>query len=458
MPVFAAPAYLIAALAASAVVAALHLLAWRRPHPTPLPTARFAPPSAVRALSRDLRLSDALLLALRVLALLLAGVALARPSLAPRRAGAARVVVIDASRRVASVDQARDSARAHLAGADDVVWIRVDSAATLVTDSTVGGRAEVRGRLGAGIVAAIREAHRLARTRARTTIVVVSPFAVESWDAGLGPMRGTWDGEIVPVRVAARAGETGVTATGSVAARAARPELPPLRDPLGAAFALALDAAAPPVRVKRGAPNAADSAWAREGGIVIAWPGDAPGDGGAAGEPVSDVLTTGGRSVVGHFGRPGTGVPPGAAILRWGDGTPAATEASLGRGCLRSVGVAVPVAGDEALRPAFLRVVRELAGACGGGGEALLDSAAISAWARPRAAGEGTPTGAVAGGAVRSARGAAREPSLADRALQRWLLLAVAAVLLAEWIVRARRATGGSAFAQSAAAQPREAA
>lgn len=455
MPVFAAPGYLVAAVAASAVVAALHLLAWRRPHPTPLPTARFAPPSAVRALSRDLRLSDAVLLALRVLALLLAGVALASPSLAPARAGEARVVVIDASRRVASVEQARDSARVHLAGADDVVWIRVDSAATLVTDSTVGGRAEARGRLGAGLVAAIREAHRLAPTHARTSIVVVSPFAAESWDAGLVAMRGAWEGEIVPVRVAARASEASATARGRVAASL---ELPSARDPLGAAFALALDAAAPPIRVKRGAPNAVDSAWARDGGIVIAWSGDASGDGGASGEPPSGVLTTGGRSVVGHFGRPGTGVPPGAAILRWADGTPAATEALLGRGCLRSVGVAVPETGDEVLRPPFLRVVRALAGACGGGGEALIDSAAISAWARPRAAGEGTPTGAVAGGAVRSARGAAREPSLADRALQRWLLLAVAAVLLAEWIVRARRGTGGSAFAQSDEAQPREAA
>ena len=52
-----------AALAASAVVAALHLLSVRRPPELLLPTARFLPERDVRAISRTRRPSDLLLLA-----------------------------------------------------------------------------------------------------------------------------------------------------------------------------------------------------------------------------------------------------------------------------------------------------------------------------------------------------------------------------------------------------------
>lgn len=483
MPVLAAPAYLLAAIAASAVVVALHLLAWRRPRPAPLPTARFAPPSAVRTLSRDVRLSDALLLLLRVAALLLAGLALARPALRPSREGTARVLVVDASRRVASMTEARDSARARAAGAAAVTWIRVDSAPSVVSDSAIGERAEVRGHLGSGVVAAIREAHRLAETHDSVAIVVVSPFAAESWDAGVEAMRGAWEGEVQAVRVKARDdGESGRSGPERVAGAqgAALRDLPPARDPLGAAFALALDRPAPPIRVRRDAPGAGDSAWVREGGIFVWWPESptigsdssrgaaSPGSGGAGAE----VLTSGVRSVAGRFARPAMTIPAGAVILRWGDGAAAATEQALGRGCIRAVGVVLPERGDEVLRPGFTRLVRELAGACGGGSAGLVEPRVVDAWAEgtrreargamPQAAASATQLKGDVGSAVagESGRAAARQQETADagRGVQRWLLLGVAALLLAEWAVRRRRRVEGAIDDRADAPAPWEAA
>ncbi len=204
MPALSQPLYLFAAGAAAAVVVALHLLAWRRPTPVRFPTARFVPPSAVRAVSRAFRPTDVLLLLVRVAALLLAGLALAGPVVSPARSGVARVVVVDASRRVASLPAALDSARAHAAGADEVVWVRVDSVAAVSSDSVRGERSEARGRLSAGLVAAVRAANRLERSRERVEIVVVSPFAAESWDAATAGIRDAWSGAITPVRVAMR--------------------------------------------------------------------------------------------------------------------------------------------------------------------------------------------------------------------------------------------------------------
>lgn len=478
MLALAAPGYLLAALAASAAVVALHLLGWRRPPAVALPTARFVPHAAVRAVSRQVRPSDLLLLALRVAALLLTGLAMARPAMAPRRAGVARVIVVDASRRVASMTEAMDSARAHVGAARTISWIRVDSSARVVTDSAIGERGEGRGRLGSGMVAAIREAHRLARTHERVAIVIVSPFAAESWDAGVEAMRGSWDGEVVPVRVpvrvtervavrdgraepgremgeeapfreppvAARARTASFAAGGTPAAR----ELPPVGDPIGVAFARALDASAPPVRVRRSAASASDSAWAREGGIVVSWPeerGDdaaalpletagttsAPDD--ATGAPDA-VLTTGSVTAAGHFRRSRVALPTGTTILRWGDGAPAATEAALGRGCIRTVGVTVSTVGDLVLRPAFLRLVREVAGVCGGGSDTVVDDVTLARWAMGATADSLTPPSQAGG---RDGRGAERAVPAGEETLPRALLAAAALVLLMEWVVRRRR-------------------
>lgn len=435
MMTLAAPWALLATGVAAAVVVALHLLAWRRPSPTPLPTARFAPPSAVRAVSRDLRLSDVALLLVRVAALLLAGLALARPAWTPRRTGTARVLVLDASRRVASVRDVADSARARSTGADATVWVRVDSVARVLADTSIGARADVRGVLGAGLVAGIREGVRLAKSYESVELVVISPFAAESWDASMEALRAQWPGAVSTVRVAARQATPGDSSGGeSATARV----LTPSNGPVGAAFALVVDSTTRNLRVIRTSLSAEDSAWASNGGVVVAWPNVTRPDSAAAIEAIS----AGDRTVIGRFARERVDVASGRTIARWGDGSAAAQEVALGRGCVRTVGIGVPSSGDAALRPAFLAFVRRLATPCDGGNALLVDGARLSAWAAvPR---EPSNAATTPGTPPRTSRPAINAAATPDHSLERWLLLLVALLLGVEWLLRRSRTAARS--------------
>jgi hypothetical protein len=438
MPVLAVPAYLLAALAVAGAVVALHLLAWRRPPPTPFPTARFAPPAAIRTVSRDLRLRDRLLLLVRVLAVVLAGLALARPQFVPTKRGTARVLLLDASRRVASLDEVRDSARARSQGADAVSWVRVDSVARVLPDSALGEPSAARGRLSAGLVAAVREAHRLEGRHTRVELVVISPFAAESWDAATEGVRRAWPGAVEVVRVAPRASAAGLASDTAPGTPTDAPsvDLPLPSDPIGAAFAraLALDDSTHRLRVTREPLGAADSAWAERGGIVVTWPRRLD-EGEALVAPSSlAVLTDGDRSVSGHF--TALPLPDGAvpAILRWGDGATAATEQPHGSGCLRAVGINVPERGDEVLRPGFVRLVRALAAPCGGASAAVVDDVVLARWGRP----DSTSTTSGPATDVEGAASTRRDDRPVDTTA-RWLLVAVAVALLAEWWLRRDR-------------------
>ena len=94
---FAAPAFAWVGAGLALGVVALHLLAWRTPPASPLPTARFAPDAPVRTISAAVRPTDLVLLAVRVLVILLVSVALAGPRFASRARGLARVIVVDRS-------------------------------------------------------------------------------------------------------------------------------------------------------------------------------------------------------------------------------------------------------------------------------------------------------------------------------------------------------------------------
>lgn len=431
MMTLAAPWALLAAALAATVVVALHLLAWRRPTPAPLPTARFAPPSAVRAVSRDLRLSDVALLLVRVAALLLAGLALARPAWSPRRTGTARVLVLDASRRVARVSDVADSARVRSAGADVTVWVRVDSVARVLADTSLGARADVRGALGAGLVAGIREGVRLTKSHETVELVVISPFAAESWDASVEALRAQWPGNVSAVRVAAmQATPSDSSGSQPTVARV----LAPSNDPVGAAFALGVDSSMRNLRVIRTVPSADDSAWASNGGLVVAWPHVARPDSAAA----IEAIVVDDRTTIGRFTREPVDVASGRTIARWGDGAPAAQEVALSRGCVRTVGIGVPSAGDAALRPAFLAVVRALAAPCGGGSALLVDSARLSAWAASPAPASSASNSATT--PARAQRPTVDAATMPDRTLERWLLVLVALLLGVEWLMRRARA------------------
>jgi hypothetical protein len=161
------------------------------------------------------------------------------------------------------------------------------------------------------------------------------------------------------------------------------------------------------------------------------------------------VLTDGDRSVSGHFAAlplPDSAAP---AILRWGDGAAAATEQSHGSGCLRAVGIDVPEKGDEVLRPGFLRLVRALAAPCGGGNSAVVDDVVLARWGRPDSA--STTSGAATD--VDGAAATRRDDRPVDTTA-RWLLVAVAVALLAEWWLRRdRQALAGEAGLASPSAR-----
>jgi hypothetical protein len=131
------------------------------------------------------------------------------------------------------------------------------------------------------------------------------------------------------------------------------------------------------VRIQRGAVGAADSAWARGGNrVLLAWPArfDAPA------RPAA--VTAFGESdatVVAPFVRMGLAADPSDAnariLARWNDGAPAVVQSSLGGGCVRHVGIGVPLAGDITLRAPFGALLDALTVPCAGRrGRPLADS------------------------------------------------------------------------------------
>ena len=390
----AAPLFAWIAAAVAAATVALHLLAWRRPPESPLPTARFAPERPIRMVSRAVRPADLALLALRVLIVLLVGVALAGPSFDARREGLGRVVIVDRSGSAGTGAEVAGAARAAYREGDALVVF--DSAARQVASpnaDSLGGAAAAgsRGSLSAALIAALRAATRLERERDSVEIVVVSPFASTELDAATSAIRATWRGRLRLARV---------TLTPNDTLSLGRPIV---RGGEGDAVAVSLALSEPysggaSVRVVRDAPTAADSAWARGGGAVVVWPG-APTAGWSSRSVPDTAFAVTAPAHVGatneNDGRPATVVarfertvvpPAGRVIARWADGEPAATEVPLGTGCLRAVSVTTPAAGDLPLTPAFRHFARRMAGPCTAADRQPLASDSALAAALPSAA------------------------------------------------------------------------
>jgi hypothetical protein len=415
---FLAPwALVIGGLAAAGTVL-LHLVARQRPAAYVFPTTRFIPDRRTLVSRVARRPRDLLLLALRVLLLLAAASAFARPVLSPARDARARVILLDRSRAVASPTQAAAQVRSLIADGVPTQLITFDSAAAIVSDvsatldSLAGDSSRPSaavGSISAALAAARRAAPRVAHAADSVELVLVSPLRAEELDAATDSVRARWPGRIGVVRVAARVDSAaGWTLDRSLDAD--EPLAPALRHVRVAATPTA-------VRLRRSA-SGADSAFARAGGAVVVW--DA-----AASTPMQPAaLAMGDDVVVATMGR---GTPrAGRTLARWGDGAPAASEQPLGAGCVRHVVVAIPLAGDLPLRPAFQRIVRGLAAPCSQSGSAVLaDSAAVA-----RLIG----TGAAA--SARSLSTDQRQPS----PLVPWLLAFALACAVAELLVRARAA------------------
>ncbi len=350
---FAAPGYLAAALAVAAAIAALHLLVLRAPPAVPLPTARFVP-AGTTTVRRLTRLPvDRVLLALRILTILLAGAAFARPTLRARRVALTRIVAVDHSAAVASMGEAADSAARYIA--NGAIVVPFDTiAAPAVADAPLPPRSNAPGSLSAGLVAALRAASRAAAGADSIELVVVSPFTSAEVDAATIAIRSQWRAAIRAVRIA----PASVTAS----------------------FDL--------VRVVAGVPTAADSAWARGGRhALIVWPRP---DSGVRYDTVGAVATSCGV-VIAPFVRLRR-LSDGHPIARWVDGEPAVVERPLGAGTVRDVAI-----GTTDPPP---RLLSAITSPCGTGGAVPLSDSAVRAFG-----GTGSKHAAIVAGAARAGRG-----------------------------------------------------
>jgi hypothetical protein len=413
---FLAPwALVIGGLAAAGAVL-LHLVARQRPAAYVFPTTRFIPDRRTLVSRVAKRPRDLLLLALRVLLLLSAAAAFARPVLAPARDALARVILLDRSRAVANPRQAvaqvrslaADGVPTRLITFDSVAAIAVDARATLDSLAADSSRGPVPGSISGALVAVRRAAPRFASTADSVVLLLVTPLSAEEVDLATDSVRARWPGRIDLLRVA---GHVDSSRTWSL------DHALDVDDPLAPALRRARIAATPgAVRLRRPPVSGGDSAFARAGGTVVVWD-----DVGAT--PVRPAALAMGDDVVVAVMARGA-APEGRALARWSDGTPAAGEQLLGAGCVRRVAVGVPLAGDLPLRPAFQRIVRGLVAPCGQtGSPALADSGAVM-----RLIG----TGALATG--RSLSADQRQPS----PLVPWLLGVALACAIAELLVRAR--------------------
>ena len=408
-------------LAAMSGVIALHLLSWRRPHPRHLPTARFLPAAPRRALSRRLQPSDPALLALRLLALAALGLAVAGPIVSLRSPGIARVIVADRSRSVASLEEVRDSATALESGASTVRVVLFDSLPVHSSEAAwrdSSGRSR-RGNLDAALIVAIREASDLRRRFDSVEVAIVSPLHQEQVTAATPRILDVYGGEVRHVRVASRQLVPSPALSSSA--------WPPAADPLGATLRLASGSPPQWLRVARGALTSADSTHATNGGVLLHWPEVADA------QSQSDGVLSRSGAVVGSFGRQGE-VPDGQAIAWWSDGRPAAAERTSGAGCVRTVHIGLPQAGDAVLRPAFQRLVRDLIVPCG--------------WHDARALTGAEQTALLA---ERAASGVQAPVPAASPLIRRLLLLLALLALGAEWWVRRRHAGPTNAGAGLAA-------
>ncbi len=404
---FLAPWALWVAGGVSAAVIALHILASKNPKVTALPTARFIPDVPLRATARALRLSDVLLLLLRVAAVMLVGVAVARPELTRARRAVGRVVMVDTS-HVAERKGAEDSARVYYDKGD--------------------ARLDFDGSLSAGLAKGMRAASALRGEADSVEIVIISTFADEAFDSATGAIRAAWPGRVRVVRSTA-SGRTSESVLNEV--RGSMPD-----DPLRATIALASrtdtgQVRVDSVRIDRGTPASADTTWTQHGLTLVRWPASLD----SSGYPARAHIDTAGAVMSGEGAKRAIVVssfvrtvdpPAGRVVARWVDGAPAATERTVMNGCVRDIAIPLPRSGDLVLRESTRRLVAALGAPCGFRGAQQYASDSTLA--------------KLAGGGPLVGTRALEANSAPPGHLATWLLLAALALLLIEPLLRRQRA------------------
>ncbi|MES2176980.1 MAG: BatA domain-containing protein [Gemmatimonadota bacterium] len=419
---FLAPwALALGAFAALATVV-LHLVATQRPAAYVFPTTRFIPDQRTLVSRAATRPRDLLLLALRILLLLSAAAAFARPVVTPRRGAIARVVVLDRSRAVADPSAAVERARSLVGDDAPYLVIVFDSIATTLAapqwDSLrAAPHSGAPGSLSAALIAARRASLLLADRADSVQLIIVSAFGSSAVDSATRRIRDAWPGSIRTERVSLRSdpGESWHLERPLIA-----------QDPLGPSMiGVRATTGARTTRLTRGPFSDSDSAFARAGGTVVRW------DSIAAARALPEGLAVGDDVVVAAFERR-TLAGAGRPIARWADGVAAAIEVSVGSGCIRDVGIAIPGAGDLALHPPFQRIVRGLLAPCA---LKVAEQPVDSAFMRSLA---GAQPGAARS---RDLRNDANRPS----PIATWLLAMALLLAFAELVVRGRPVAAGAA-------------
>ncbi len=374
---FLAPFFLGAAFAGALGVVALHFIVTRRPRAVAFPTARFVPDLPVTARSRSVRFSDVLLMLVRVLVILFAGLSLARPVFPPQRERVTRVVLADVSGAAASIAEVRDSVRALIRPGDALVTFDTMARQLPSPDSlSIRQRMQWPGSLSAGLVAGLRSGSRLRGGSDSVELVIVSPVLSSEADRATLDIRRLWRGRarVVPV-----AGSTGADTTGA-------------SEPVRYATE-----ARPPFAVAR---SRVDTV-----GAVVS----------------GDVVVTGQFERRWRYTR--DSIAAGRVLARWIDGEPAAVVRHDARGCTRSVAVPMDTAGDMPLRPEVVRFGATLSDACG---------------SDPGVADSGLARALTGSGRLASSESFAPAMDV-NSPLARWLAMAAIILALGEMILRRTR-------------------
>jgi hypothetical protein len=336
---FLFPGFLYAAGAVAMGVVALHFLVTQQPRTQLLPTARFFPDVVARSTSLAVRPSDLLLLLLRVVMILLIGLAFAQPQLMPGHRTVARLVAVDVSDDVGSRSELADSAAVYLANAAALVLF--DSSAREVPVSS--GRAVVdslrrspsaltaagaSGSISSALIALLRAAARARDEADSLELVVISPFTREEADAAMMQIRDLWPGHLRVVQA-----RPAVTERGAVIAESGK---------AAAARVMWADSGATDFWERRPKPDTIGGL--RAGAIVLVYPFERRWR-------LKASTRLGNQS-------------GNRVHARWIDGEPAVIERDVGGECVRSAALAIPEAGDVPLRSEFVEFLRSLSAAC----------------------------------------------------------------------------------------------
>ena len=364
---FIAPGFLYAALAVAAGIVALHFIVTRQPRAAILPTARFVPDSPATAIVRDARPNDLLLMLLRVLIVLAAGTALARPVIKPSRQPVGRVFLVDVSRSPASTKDAVDSIKALYREGDAIIEFASSARTSRMQALDSIRLSTARGNLSGALVASLREASDMRDRVDSIELVLLSPLMDEEYDAATDSIRKLWPGRARLVRTGARIDS--VRSPSPIELRA------------GADDALMVSASLANKQrglsgarfMRTAALTADDSAWiASTGRPVVVWPAnERPLYAAPLSKPdVSGGVIADNARVVAAFSRrwsfPPDSLRSARVVARWADGDPAAIERRSANGCVRSVAIPVVGVGDLVIRPEFVSLVNSLAAPCGG--------------------------------------------------------------------------------------------